>query len=109
MKNTFRPSHLILALIIFVIPVSSQRGLDQLPAKHEVETHQLVLERPDGPQPVPLNVAELHRDAIDLAQLAQSVARDIDQAAQGKLAKDLPEKLKRIEKLSRRLRGQLAR
>jgi hypothetical protein len=65
------------------------------------------LERPVGPRPAKLDLAKLHQDAVDLAQLAQSVPRDVDQAAQGKLPKDLAQKLKQIEKLSKRLRGGL--
>ena len=102
------PSICLLLLLAFLAtPLNSQRGLDEPPGKLEVEKHPLILEPPIGPQPAKLNFAELHQDALDLAQLAQSVSVDVDQAAQGKLAKDLPEKLKRIEKLSKRLRGQL--
>jgi hypothetical protein len=97
-------------VLVFVLSasLSSQKGLDEPPGKLEVAKHPLVLERPVGPQPAKLDLAKLHHDAVDLAQLAQSVPRDIDQAAQGKLPKDLAEKLKHIEKLSKRLRGELA-
>jgi hypothetical protein len=43
-----------------------------------------------------------------LAALAQSVPPDIDQTAKGILPKDLGQKLKRIEKLAKQLRGQLS-
>lgn len=102
---------LSLTLVLVVplsTPLSSQKGLDEPPGKLEVAKHPLVLERPVGPQPAKLDLGKLHQDAIDLAQLAQSIPRDVDQAAQGKLPKDLAEKLKHIEKLSKRLRGELA-
>jgi hypothetical protein len=95
-------------LALCAAPLSSQRGLDEPPGKLEIAKHPLVLERPGGPRPPSMDVAKLHQDAIDLAQLAQSVPTDVDQAAQGKLPKDLAQKLKRIEKLSKRLRGELA-
>jgi len=96
-----------LLLTFLAAPLNSQKGLDEPPEKLEVAKHQLILEPPIGPQPAKLNFAELHQNALDLAKLAQSVSEDVDQAAQGKLAKDLPAKLKRIEKLAKRLRGQL--
>jgi hypothetical protein len=51
--------------------------------------------------------AQLQQDALDLTQLAQSITTDVDQAAYGTLANELPQKLKRIEKLSKCLRNQL--
>jgi hypothetical protein len=98
---------LFLVLTLFAIPLSSQKGLDEPPAKLEVAKHPLILERPIGPQPQKINFAQLQQDAFDLAQIAHSITNDVDQEAQGKLAKDLPEKLKRIEKLSKHLRNQI--
>ena len=66
-----------------------------------------MLERPIGPRPQKINFAQLQQDAFDLAQLAQYIANDVDDAAHGKLAKDLSNRLKRIEKLSKHLRNQL--
>jgi hypothetical protein len=99
---------LVLVLALCATPLSSQSGLNNPPGKQEVAKHPLVLERPEGPQSARLDVAKLRQDALDLAQLAQSVPTDVDQAAQGKLLKDLAEKLKHIEKLSKRLRWELA-
>ena len=50
---------------------------------------------------------KLDEEAEELARLAQSVPEDVGQIAQGKISKDFIEKLKRIEKLSKRLRGEL--
>lgn len=109
MKIQSRAFYLLLFLSTSLIPMHAQRGLDQPPAKTEVENHQLVLEPPVGPRAVKVNLAGLHQDALDLAQLAQSIPADVNQAAQGKLAKDLAEKLKKIEKLSKHLRTELTR
>lgn len=54
------------------------------------------------------DLAELRREALELTALSQSVSADIDALAKGLLAKDLDEKLKRMEKLSKKLRIQLA-
>ncbi len=47
------------------------------------------------------------RDANELSQLAQSLPADIEQVDRGILPKDLADKLKRIEKLSKKLRREL--
>jgi hypothetical protein len=48
------------------------------------------------------------QQADELASLAQQVRADTLQAAHGLLAKDFKDKLKRIEKLSKKLREELA-
>ena len=53
--------------------------------------------------------AQLQKDAKELANLCASIPVDMDAVKQGLLAKDLLEKLKRVEKLSKRVREQLAR
>jgi hypothetical protein len=106
-KIDIRSECLFLILTLIAIPMSSQKGLVEPPAKLEVAKHPLILERPVGPQPQKVDFAKLQRDALDLAQLAQSITTDVDHAAHGTLAKDFPDKLKRIEKLSKHLRNQL--
>ncbi len=53
--------------------------------------------------------AQLQRDANELAKLAQSIPRQVEQVARGRLPKDLNDQLRRIEKLSKQLRHELAR
>jgi hypothetical protein len=50
---------------------------------------------------------QLRHDAKELADLSASLPADVDQVNRGLLPKDVVEKLKRIEKLSKRLRGKL--
>jgi hypothetical protein len=59
-------------------------------------------------QVAPIDVAKLRRDSDVLASLAQSIPPDIDKVAQGMLPKDVIGKLKQLEKLSKRLRSELA-
>jgi len=59
-------------------------------------------------RPAKIDVKKLKEDADELAQLAQSVPSDIDKTTHGLLSKDLPEKLKQIEKLAKRLRGEVS-
>lgn len=56
----------------------------------------------------PVNLVKLQDDASQLAELAKSLPADINQVNRGLLPKDVIEKLKRIEKLSKRLRNELA-
>jgi len=51
---------------------------------------------------------KLKHDADELAALAGAVPSEVDQTTKGMLPKDLTEKLKRIEKLAKHLRSQIA-
>lgn len=65
------------------------------------------IEPPQQPVQPKLNSAEVLQQADELRTLAQQVYVDTKQATQGLLAKDLKDKLKRIEKLSKHLREEL--
>jgi hypothetical protein len=56
----------------------------------------------------PLDFLELQRESKDLADLARTVPGDIESVIRGLLPKDLAEKLKRIEKLSKHLRSEIS-
>lgn len=62
---------------------------------------------PPSNQPVKLSLAQLQRDAGQLATLARDIPAEVDQLSQGTRPMDLDEKLKEIEKLSKRLRSDL--
>ena len=49
----------------------------------------------------------IHQDAEELSILSASVQSDLQQLANGLLAKDLSAKLKRMEKLSKKLRQEM--
>ncbi len=51
--------------------------------------------------------AQLQRDAEDLARTAQTIPSDVGKIRQGTLPRDTIQKLKEIEKLSKRLRSEL--
>jgi hypothetical protein len=67
----------------------------------------------DHPAPTPENIrrhidpVKLQRDADDLARIAQTIPTDTASIRQGMLPKDTLQKLKQIEKLSKRLRAEL--
>ena len=56
-----------------------------------------------------LDRVRLEKDAQELVDLSASVRTDIEHANQGLLSKDVVEKLKRVEKLSKHLRSELMR
>jgi hypothetical protein len=54
-----------------------------------------------------IDKAQLMRDAIELANLAGRIPSSVQEANKGLLPKDLNERLKRIEKLSKQVRREL--
>lgn len=54
-----------------------------------------------------LDLIQLQRDADDLARTAQTIPTDVASVRKGMLPKDVIDKLKQIEKLSKRLRMEL--
>jgi diphthamide synthase (EF-2-diphthine--ammonia ligase) len=71
--------------------------------------HPLVLDSPSGPQTQKFDPVKLREEAEELATLAQSVQKDVSQVVQGKLPKEIGDKLKRIEKLAKHLGAELVR
>ncbi len=55
----------------------------------------------------PIDMLAVKRDATELAKLADEIPSLVEQANKGVLSKDLNERLKRIEKLSKQLRREL--
>ncbi|MFY9560318.1 MAG: hypothetical protein WAQ52_08810 [Terriglobales bacterium] len=54
-----------------------------------------------------LDTFAMEREARELSALASSIPGDVEQLKKGLLPKDAMDKLKRIEKLSKQLRGQI--
>src|SRR5262249_48905165 len=54
-----------------------------------------------------IDLRRLQQEADDLARTAQTIPTDVAGVRQGTMPKDIIEKLKRIEKLSKRLRSEL--
>ena len=54
-----------------------------------------------------LDLAELQKEADDLARTAQSIPSDVANVRKGMMPKDVIQKLKQIEKLSKQLRTKL--
>ena len=97
----------LLLIMCSAVSLWSQGNLSEPPGKLEIAKHPLVLEAPTGPQPQKIDFAKAQQQAADLNELARTVQIEVDQAAQGKLPKDLPEKLKQMERMSKKLRAEL--
>ena len=54
-----------------------------------------------------VDLTQLQKEADDLARTAQTIPSDVASVRKGMLPKDVIEKLKQIEKLSKRLRTEL--
>lgn len=54
-----------------------------------------------------IDLVQAQREANDLARTAQTIPLDVASVRKGMLPKDVIEKLKQIEKLSKRLRSEL--
>src|SRR5690242_10818946 len=54
-----------------------------------------------------VDTAQIQKEADDLARMAQTIPADVASVRKGMLPKDVIEKLKQIEKLSKRLRTEL--
>jgi len=100
---------LTLFLVLSCLLAPAQNRRKKLPdAPASAEKHIPILKLPNAPEKLRTDPVQLQRNAKELSDLAQSVPADIDHVNQGLLPKEIIDKLKRIEKLSKHLRGQLA-
>jgi hypothetical protein len=64
---------------------------------------------PPNPQPMRVNPARVRQQASELADLSRTVPLEVESSLHGVLPKDLNQKLKKIEKLSKQLRSEISR
>lgn len=101
-----------LLAILFCTSVAFAQVRPSSAGLHQAEQADAQSQKDIPPAPtlrITVDPAKLKHDADELAALAQSVPSEVDQTAKGLLPKDLGEKLKRIEKLAKQLRGELGR
>jgi hypothetical protein len=103
---------LSVTLLVCVLPVRAQikdaytPGIPPPPASMDRDHGNAAPDEPKLP-PRHIDLAKLRQEADDLARSAQTIPTDVASVRQGTLPKDIIEKLKRIEKLSKRLRSEL--
>ena len=96
--------------LLFVSSAIPQTGGHHFPTPPESMDQQNRAQPPAQVSTVPAkrpNLAQAQREAEDLARTAQTIPGDVASVRKGMLPKDVIEKLKQIEKLSKRLRTEL--
>jgi hypothetical protein len=93
-----------LAALLLAIPLCCQNVNPNYPVELETQKH-------SSPEEIRqrLSNAQFQKDTKELAEVCASIPNDMDGLRQGLLPKDLVEKLKRVERLSKRVREQLTR
>ena len=91
-----------LGVLLLVLPVQSQNVNPAHPEEINVQKRA-------SPEDIRARASnlQLQKDAKELAELCASVSADMDGVKQGLLPKDAVDKLKRIEKLSKKVRQEL--
>jgi hypothetical protein len=105
------PACLLLVLLGACLPALGQMVPPNapLPPGYEPPPPTIYVPPYPGRSPAPrVDQAALQREARELLELSRSVQPDIESLSRGLLRKDLVDKLKRIEKLSKRLRSEIA-
>jgi hypothetical protein len=97
---------LLLASVLLVPPAAAPQR-PHPPGLEDPSKNAPPLEPPMNKVPA-VKASEVQHDSAELLQLAQSVSNDVNQASKGVLPTDLGAKLRRIEKLSKKLRRELA-
>ncbi len=101
-----------LAVVLFVCIVSSGAQMKDVyipgvppPPQSMDPDHKTAPEQPKPQRQV--DPEKLQREADELARTAQTIPADVANIRRGRLPKDTLQKLKEIEKLSKRLRSEL--
>ncbi len=102
MKTTVLLTSLVLSCGVVVTPQSRWPKPPSPSVMNPSEDHAT------APKPhLRVDPLQLQREAREVSELAKSLPADMDYVSKGLLPKDTIEKLKRIEKLSKRMRGEI--
>lgn len=93
-------------MLVLSLPCVAQNSRTLPPQMRHAQELQAQNESTDSR---PVDAQALAREADELATLAASIQPDVHNLSHGVLAKDLAQKLKQIEKLSKHLRSELTR
>ena len=106
-KSVLLERSLVLALFLVFCPAAAiPQARNNYPKPPEPQNSETPNPTPNNP-PRRIDPAQLQRDAEELARTAQSIPTDVASVRKGMLPKDVIDKLKQIEKLSKRLRTEL--
>jgi hypothetical protein len=103
-----------ISILLFALLLSASAAFAQGPIPPDGQLQAAQAERESEksvPPPIQerrsVDFAKVKGDADELLILSQSIHSGIDNVGKGMLQKDLSDKLKQMEKLSKRLRGEL--
>jgi hypothetical protein len=99
-----------LLLVLIVVPALSQQANIQSRIDKKIDWHNDMAESTVPPEATDAAAARrqtIHQDAEELSALSVSLYPDLQQLRKGLLSKDLDEKLKKMEKLSKKLHRDL--
>ncbi len=100
-------SRVVFLLILFLtVPLLSQQPNMRLPGNWSP-----TVVRPEPPRDLESKAFReraIHQDAQELAAVSSSLQSDLQQLQKGFLSKDLAQNLKKIEKLSKKLRQEVS-
>jgi hypothetical protein len=102
---TYFVSRLLPAFFVFVA-LALPQATHHFPTPPEPLDPKPQAEGPSGPTRR-VDMAQAEKEAQDLARTAQTIPADVASIRKGMLPKDVIEKLKQIEKLSKHLRTEL--
>jgi hypothetical protein len=95
----------LIALALCHSPVEAQHRLHtKPPAPADPTVNSDITPKPAGAR---IDLLEIQREATELAKTAQSIPLDVESVRKGMLPKDVLQKLKQIEKISKHLRSEL--
>jgi hypothetical protein len=90
--------------VLATVPLAAQNPNIMHPQEIEAQHHATPEEIRDR-----LNQPQFQKDTKELADLCTSLLADLNGLKQGLVGKDMVDKLKRVEKLSKRVREELSR
>jgi hypothetical protein len=111
MEVHLRAARMVLLVSLLTVPALTQQSgmmTPQLPGRNWTLAPSV---RPEPPREADLRLLRLqaiHEDAQHLSALSISLQSDLQQLQKGMLTKDLADNLKKIEKLSKKLRLEVA-
>jgi hypothetical protein len=108
MRKYFLPG-CVFAGLVLTVAVALPQGRPVPPGVREANAQtNKPLEQPLPPKKRPVDAALLQREADELSKLSAAIPEQVALVAKGQIPKDLSDRLKRIEKLSKHLRGEIS-
>lgn len=101
------PSRVVVIVLAFMVCAATAQQPVQERIEKKIAWHEQMASEADKPPSVNKSAARLdmlHHDIEQLSALSVTVQYDLQQLQKGALAKDLDEQLKKLEKLSKKLR-----